>query len=83
MLSGTYYTQNYASIIGWCLQHRAAHFVLNEFSRYASVTMINKLKWTTLQCQRNIDKLIMFYEILTVHVSLDFQSYLHVHMVTT
>ena len=39
--------------------------------------MINKLKWRTLQCRRNIDKLIMFYNMLTGHVSLDSQNYLH------
>ena len=56
------------------IQHRAACSVFNEFS---SVTnMINKLKWTTLQCQRDIDNLIMFCKTLTSHISLDFQNYL-------
>jgi len=55
------------------IQHKAAHFIFNDFSGYSSVTsMINNLQWTTLKLRRNIDKTITFYKILNGLVSLEF-----------
>ena len=47
------------------VQHNAAHFVTNDFSYHSSVTsMLNHLKWPSLEQRRNFLKLIMFYKIL-------------------
>ena len=35
MLSGTYYTQNYTSIIGWCLDTNIAFNVLLNLKKHA------------------------------------------------
>ena len=41
-----------------------AHFVLNNSSRYSSVTnMINHLSWPTLESRRTFLKLLLFYKI--------------------
>ena len=44
------------------VQHRAARFALNEFSRYASVTrMLNLLEWPTLEQRHNAARILTFY----------------------
>ena len=53
------------------VQRRAARFVKNEIVRTSSVTtLLNDLKWTTLQERRNQTKLTMLYKILHGHVDL-------------
>jgi len=60
------------------IQRRAARFVLNNYSRFASVTrMLDILKWPTLENRRNTAKIIMFYKILHGHVCVEFHNYLH------
>jgi len=52
------------------IQHRVAHFVYNDHSRYTSVTsLINR---TTLQQRRDINKLITFYKMLNGLISVEF-----------
>ena len=47
------------------IQRRAAKFVLNNNSRYSSVTaMLSRLSWHTLKTGRSSLKLIMFYKII-------------------
>ena len=59
------------------IQHRAACFVCNNYSRYDSVTdMLTLLNWTSLEQRRNQAKCIMFYKILNNMVSVDFNQYL-------
>lgn len=46
------------------VQHSAARFVMNDFSRYSSVTfMLNHLSWPTLANRRTYLKLLLFYKI--------------------
>ena len=46
------------------VQHSAAHFVMNDYARYSSVTnMLNYLSWPTLEQWRNQIKLILFFKI--------------------
>ena len=47
------------------VQRQSAQFVLNDYSRYSSVAnMLNVLRWPTLENQRDIQTLILFYKIL-------------------
>jgi len=47
------------------VQRRAARFVLNDFSRYSSVSrMLNQIGWPMLKQQRNEVKVTMIYKIL-------------------
>ena len=47
------------------VQRRAARFVMNNFSRYSSVSrMLNQLGWPMLKQPRNEAKVIMMYKIL-------------------
>ena len=44
------------------IQHRAARFVNNDFSRYSHVSpMINNLGWDTLERRRLLNQSCMFY----------------------
>ena len=46
-----------------------AHFILNDYSHYGSVTnMINLLSWPTLESRRTFLKLLLFYKIEKNHV---------------
>ena len=46
------------------IQRNMARFVLNDYSRYSSVTnMINHLSWPTLESRRTFLKLLLFYKI--------------------
>ena len=46
------------------VQHRAARFVLHDYSRLSHVTpMINQLRWDTLEQRRLLYQLTMFYKI--------------------
>jgi len=38
MLSGTYYAQNYASIIGWCLFNTATNMYIHGYIIYVYTT---------------------------------------------
>ena len=47
------------------IQRCAARFVLNDNSRYSSVTaMLSRLSWHTLKTRRSSLKLIMFFKII-------------------
>jgi len=53
------------------VQRRAARFILNDFSRYSSVSrMLNQLRWPMLKQQRNEAKVTM-YKILNNLVFVD------------
>ena len=59
------------------VQHKAARFVFNSFSRNISVTaLLERLNWTTLENRRNHAKVTMFYKIINDIVSIDFLHYL-------
>ena len=46
------------------IQCNMARFILNDYSRYSSVTnMINHLSWPTLESRRTFLKLLLFYKI--------------------
>ena len=46
------------------VQHRAARFVLHDYSRLSHVPpMINQLEWDTLEQRRLLSQLTMFYKI--------------------
>ena len=52
-------------------QRRAARWVLNDFSRYSSITaMINHLSWPSLESRRKISRLQSLYKIIHQHYSL-------------
>ena len=47
------------------IQHRAAHWVMNDYNRYSSVSdMLHNLNWQPLQLRRRISMLQMFYAAL-------------------
>jgi len=49
------------------IQHRAARWVLSDYSYYSSVTdMLKRLKWPTLQERRHVNRLSQFHKI--VHI---------------
>ena len=53
------------------VQRRAARWVLNDFSRYSSVTrMIEHLTWPSLELRRKISRLQTLYKIIHTHYSL-------------
>lgn len=55
------------------VQHRAARFVENEYSRYSHITpMIQKLGWDTLENRRLLAQPTMFYKINQGLVGLHF-----------
>ena len=55
------------------VQHRAARFVHNDYSRTSHVTpMIQQLGWDTLEHRRLLAQLIMFYKINQGMVGLNF-----------
>ena len=54
------------------VQRRAVRFIMNDFSRYSSVTsMIEQLGLSMLKQQRNEAKVIMMYKILNNSVLID------------
>ena len=64
------------------VQSKAAHlftqFACNDFSTYSSVTsMLNNLKWNSLEDRRTQSTLIMLYKIIHKIVEVNFNSYLH------
>ena len=71
---GTSYQVSYYNVRK--IQHRAARFVYNNYSRYNSVTdMLNMLNWQSLEQRRNQAKSIMFYKIINI-VSVNLHQYL-------
>ena len=47
------------------VQRSAARFVMNDFSRFSSVTsMLNHLSWPTLEQRRNYFKLLMLFKLI-------------------
>ena len=68
------YTHNNINIIE-AVQRRAARFVHNNYSSYASVSnMIANLGWNTLLNRRNELRLIMFFKILHKLVDINLQD---------
>ena len=59
------------------VQRRAARFVTNIYSRYASVTeMLSSLEWPTLSRCRNEQKAIMLFKIINHHVDINATDFL-------
>ena len=53
------------------VQSRAARWVLNDFSRYSSVSaMIDHLSWPSLELRRKVSRLQTLYNIINEHYSL-------------
>ena len=51
------------------VQRQSARFVLNDYSKYSSVSiMLNTLGWSTLESRRNLLTLTLLYKILHNHV---------------
>ena len=51
------------------IQSKAARFVLNNYSRYSSITeMLNELEWKSLEKRRNETILFMFHKIINQYV---------------
>jgi hypothetical protein len=64
------------------VQRRSARFVLNNYSRHSSVTsMLEELKWPTLEERRARQKVIMMYRIVHHQVAIDPSNFLQ--LVTT
>ena len=58
------------------VQRRAARWVLNDFSRYSSVTdMLQQLSWPTLQVRRRICRLQTLFKIINNECPLSIPSY--------
>ena len=70
------YTQNNINAIE-AVQRRAARFVFNNYSTYASVSnMIANLGWNNLHNRRNELRLIMLFKIVHKLVDIDAQDIL-------
>ena len=55
------------------IQRSAARFVMNDYSRYSSVSnMLNHLSWPTLEQRRKYIKLVMFFKIIHGLVDISF-----------
>ena len=61
------------------VQRAAARYVMNDYSPYSSVTsMLNTLKWQTLEQRRIYSSLIIFYKINNNLITVD-----HNHLIKT
>ena len=73
------YTQNNINAIE-AVQRRAARFVFNNYSTYASVSnMIANLGWNSLHNRRNELRLIMLFKIVHKLVDIDAHDILVLH----
>ena len=58
------------------MQRRAARWVLNDFSRYSSITiMLKQLSWPSLQVRRKICRLQTLFKIIHNEYPLSIPSY--------
>ena len=59
------------------VQRRTAHYVTNKYHSTSSVTsMIDHLKWKSLETHRNINRVTMIYEFTHQLIALDPKLYL-------
>jgi len=60
------------------VQHRAARFVLRDYSRFSHVTpMIEQLGWDSIEAHRLFFQASMFFKILIGHVGISFPPEVH------
>ena len=60
------------------VQHRAARFVLSDYSRFSHIIpMIDQLGWDSLEARRLFFQASMFYKILMGHVGISFPPEVH------
>ena len=60
------------------VQHRAARFVLSDYSRFSHITpMIEQLGWDSLEARRLFFQANMFYKMLMRHVGISFPPEVH------
>ena len=53
------------------VQRRAAHWVLNDYGRFSSVTsMLDKLSWPTLQTRHKLSRLQTLHKVFLQQLSL-------------